>query len=121
LRPVQVGSSAAARLSDSPSIEVGGAPAALSDQQPVEVAVRERPAEFRGTLLGHADGQSVQGREIPDEHGSAQHPVAARLGEQPCGRRVDIGCGDENFAERRGAAGDVGHGLHPERLGYAPK
>ena len=97
-----------------PSVEVGRVPAALSDQQPVEVAVRERPAEFRGTLLGYADGQSVQGREIPDEHGSAQHPVAARLGEQLCGRRVDIGCGDENFAERRGAGGDVGHGLHPE-------
>src|SRR5260370_18511912 len=61
-----------------PSVEVGGAPAALSDQQPVEVAVRERPAEFRGTLLGYADGQFVQGREIPDEHGSAQHPVAPR-------------------------------------------
>src|SRR6266700_3365679 len=97
-----------------PSVEGGGAPAALSDQQPVEVSVCERPAEFRGTLLGYADGQSVQGREIPDEHGSAQHPVAARLGEQLCGRRIDIGCGDENFAERRGAGGDVGHGLHPE-------
>ena len=61
-----------------------------------------------------AHDQSVQGREIPDEHGSAQHPVAACLGDQLCGRRVDIGCGDENFAERRGTDGDVGHGLHPE-------